>query len=81
MAAPSIDQLFGGLPAEKRVERFEAYKAALSAVHTRTDEKAARGEISFDPSVVSSRRRLLPTASASSPAKSASPSPVTPSPP
>ena len=49
MAAPSIDQLFGGLPAEKRVERFEAYKSALSAVHTRTDEKAARGEISFDP--------------------------------
>jgi len=49
MAAPSIDQLFGGLPAEKRVERFEAYKSALSAVHTRTLEKSARGEISFDP--------------------------------
>ena len=49
-AAPSIDQLFGGLPAEQRVERFEAYKAALSAVQTRTLNKAARGELSFERS-------------------------------
>ena len=48
LAAPSLDQLFGGLPAEQRVERFEAYKSALSAVHTRTITKAARGEISFE---------------------------------
>lgn len=49
-AAPSIDQLFGGLPAEQRVERFEAYKAALNAVQTRTLNKAARGELSFERS-------------------------------
>ena len=48
LAAPSIDDLFGGLPAEQRVERFEAYKSALSAIHSRTLNKAARGEISFE---------------------------------
>ena len=50
-AAPSIDELFGGLPAEQRVERFEAYKSALSAVHTKTIGAARRGELSFDPHV------------------------------
>ena len=48
LAAPSMDTLFGGLPAEQRVERFEAYKSALSAIHSRTLNKAARGEISFE---------------------------------
>jgi hypothetical protein len=48
LAAPSVDELFGGLPAEQRVERFEAYKAALSACHTKTITGAARGEISFE---------------------------------
>lgn len=48
-AAPSIDQLFGGLPAEQRVERFEAYKAALSAVHTSTLNAHRQGAISFNP--------------------------------
>jgi len=49
LAAPSIDQLFAGVPAAERVERFEAYKAALSAVHTKTLQAHRRGEISFDP--------------------------------
>jgi len=50
LAAPSIDDLFGGLPAEQRVERFEAYKSALSAVHTNTLTAHRRGELSFSPS-------------------------------
>ena len=43
-AAPTLDQMFGG-----DVERFEAYKAALSAVHSQTLSAHKRGEISFDP--------------------------------
>jgi len=35
-AAPTVDQLFGGLPEGERVARFEAYKSALSAVHSKT---------------------------------------------
>ena len=49
LAAPSIDDLFGGLPAEQRVERFEAYKSALSAVHSNTLTAHRRGELSFSP--------------------------------
>ena len=49
LAAPSIDDLFGGLPAEQRVERFEAYKSALSAIHTNTLTAHRRGELSFSP--------------------------------
>ena len=49
-AAPSIDDLFGGLPADQRVERFEAYKSALSAVHKKSLTAAARGEVQFDAS-------------------------------
>ena len=48
-AAPTIDQLFGGLPAEQRVERFEAYKSALSAVHNKSLAAAREGRIEFDP--------------------------------
>jgi hypothetical protein len=47
-AAPSIDDLFGGLPAEKRVERFEAYKAALSSVHNKSITAAREGRLTFD---------------------------------
>ena len=49
LAAPSIDDLFGGVPAEQRVERFEAYKSALSAVHSNTLTAHRRGELSFSP--------------------------------
>ena len=35
-AAPTVEQLFGGLPEGERVARFEAYKSALSAVHAKT---------------------------------------------
>ena len=52
--APSIDDLFGGLPAEKRVERFEAYKSALSACHTRT----AAGSYEWTGSIVRKRETV-----------------------
>ena len=47
-AAPQIDELFGGLPAERRLDRFEAYKSALSACHQRTAVEARSGAISFN---------------------------------
>jgi len=49
LAAPSLDQLFHGLPADEQVKRFEAYKSALSTVHSSTINASRRGEISFDP--------------------------------
>jgi len=49
LAAPSLDQLFHGLPADEQVKRFEAYKSALSTVHSNTLAAKSRGEISFDP--------------------------------
>ena len=48
-AAPSIDQLFGGLPEGERIARFEAYKSALSNIHTRTLGAAAEGRVQFVP--------------------------------
>lgn len=47
-ASPQIDELFGGLPAEQRIDRFEAYKSALSACHQRTAIEARSGAISFN---------------------------------
>jgi hypothetical protein len=47
-ASPQIDELFGGLPAEQRIDRFEAYKSALSACHQRTAVEARSGAISFN---------------------------------
>ena len=51
ITAPSIDELFGGLPKEQRLDRFEAYKSALSACQTRGRVEAARGEASFERGV------------------------------
>ena len=48
-AAPSLDQMFAGLPADEQVKRFEAYKSALSAVQSKTLQAHKRGEISFSP--------------------------------
>jgi len=50
-SAPSIDDLFGGLPAEQRVERFEAYKAALSACHSKSLQAAHNGTATFEKGV------------------------------
>ena len=50
-SAPSIDDLFGGLPADQRVERFEAYKAALSACQTKSLHAAQTGSASFEKGV------------------------------
>jgi len=44
LTAPSIDELFGGLPAEQRLDRFEAYKSTLAICHKR----AASGAFSFN---------------------------------
>jgi len=49
LAAPNLDQMFAGLSPADQVTRFEAYKSALSAVHTNTLNAHKRGEISFDP--------------------------------
>jgi hypothetical protein len=51
LTAPSIDQMFDGVPQAERVDRFEAYKAALSACQTESYRKAAMGETSFQRGV------------------------------
>ena len=51
IAAPSMNDLFGGLPEDKRVDAFEAYKAELAKCYARTDAAAARGELSFEKGV------------------------------
>ena len=43
-ATPTIDQMFDGLPREQRVERFEAYKAALSRSQERSIAAARSGQ-------------------------------------
>ena len=48
LTAPSIEQMFEGVPAAERVDRFEAYKSALSACQADSYRKAAQGEISFE---------------------------------
>ena len=47
LAAPSMQDLFGGLPADKQVDAFEAYKTELSKCYARTDAAVSRGEIEF----------------------------------
>ena len=51
IAAPQINDLFGGLPENERVDAFEAYKAELAKCYARTDAAAARGELSFEKGV------------------------------
>jgi hypothetical protein len=46
--APSLDQLFGGLPAEQRLDRFEAYKSALSVCQSNSLRAAKTGTVSFN---------------------------------
>jgi hypothetical protein len=47
LTAPNYEQLFDGLPAEQRLDRFEAYKAALSACHQKTAQGVRTGSISW----------------------------------
>ena len=51
---PSIDELFGGLPADQRVERFEAYKSAMSACHAR----AASGSFAWNGQTIVKRETV-----------------------
>ena len=46
-SAPSMNDMFAGVPVSERAERFEAYKATLADIHSKTLNKAARGEIAF----------------------------------
>jgi len=50
-----VDQLFGGLPEGERVARFEAYKSALSAVHSKTLAAHSAGRLGFDGKTVTIR--------------------------
>jgi hypothetical protein len=47
LAAPSVDDLFGGLPANERLDRFEMFKSAMSTAQARSYNAASRGEIAF----------------------------------
>lgn len=49
-SAPTMDQLFGGLPAEQRLDRFEAYKSALSISQSKALQAARTGSVSFNGS-------------------------------
>jgi hypothetical protein len=51
LTAPSINELFAGVPESERLDRFEAYKAALSACHQKALTGASRGEIRFERNV------------------------------
>ena len=48
-AAPTLDEMFHGLSKAEQVERFEAFKAGMSAIHQKSITAARRGEIAFDP--------------------------------
>ena len=48
LAAPSVNDMFAGLPAEQRVDRFEAFKSAMSKCHADAYAQASRGEVRFE---------------------------------
>ena len=47
LSTPSVDQLFGGLPASQRLARFEAYKSAMSAKITENLALKSVGGLNF----------------------------------
>ena len=47
LSTPSVDQLFGGLPASQRLARFEAYKSAMSTKITENLALKSVGGINF----------------------------------
>ena len=47
LSTPSVDQLFGGLPASQRLARFEAYKSALSTKITENLALKSVGGLNF----------------------------------
>jgi hypothetical protein len=46
-AAPQVNDLFGGLPAEQRVDRFEQFKSVLAECQARSIQNAASGATMF----------------------------------
>ena len=47
LSTPSVDQLFGGLPASQRLARFEAYKSAMSTKITENLALKSVGGLNF----------------------------------
>lgn len=47
LSTPTVDQLFGGLPASQRLARFEAYKASLADKFNENLSLKAAGALSF----------------------------------
>jgi hypothetical protein len=47
LSTPSVDQLFGGLPASQRLARFEAYKSAMSTKITENIALKSVGGLNF----------------------------------
>lgn len=47
-AAPAVDELFGGLPADQRVDRFEQFKSVLAECQSRSISAAQSGAWRFD---------------------------------
>jgi hypothetical protein len=47
LAAPRIDDLFGGVAVDQRVERFEQFKSVLAACQQKSYAAASRGEVVF----------------------------------
>ena len=47
LSTPTVDQLFGGLPASQRLARFEAYKSSLSAKINENLALKAAGALNF----------------------------------
>lgn len=48
LSTPTVNQLFGGLPASQQLDRFDAFKAALSKSATESDYLRSRGLLHFD---------------------------------
>ena len=46
-AAPKVDELFGGLPAEQRVDRFEQFKSVMAECQSRSIRNAQSGATMF----------------------------------
>jgi hypothetical protein len=51
-AAPNIDELFGGLPADQRLDRFESFKSAMSACHQSTARGVQDGSLGWNGSAI-----------------------------
>lgn len=51
LAAPAVSEMFAGVPAAERVDRFEAYKSALSDCHAKALAGARNGTRTFQKGI------------------------------